>query len=105
MALSAAEKKHFRGIGHHLKPVVMVGGGGLSDALLAELDRALEEHELVKVKVHAEDRDTRKTVINELPAVTGCEVVATIGNVALIYRAAKKQNRKLSNLVRYASEA
>ena len=105
MALSAAEKKHFRGIGHHLKPVVLVGGGGLSEALLAELDRALEDHELIKVKVHAEDRDTRRAVIDALPAACGCQVVATIGNIALVYRAARKQNRKLSNLVRYASEA
>ena len=104
MSLSAAEKKHFRGIGHHLKPVVLVGGGGLSESLLAELDRALEDHELIKVKVHAEDRDTRRAVVDALPAACGCEVVVTIGNVALIYRAAKKQNRKLSNLVRFANE-
>ncbi|MFZ5723828.1 MAG: ribosome assembly RNA-binding protein YhbY [Pseudomonadota bacterium] len=103
MALSAAEKKHFRGIGHHLKPVILVGGNGLSEALLAELERALEDHELIKVKVAAEDRDTRRSVIGELPALCGCEVVATIGNVALIYRAAKQQNRKLSNLVRFGS--
>lgn len=105
MPLSAAEKKHFRGIGHHLKPVVLIGGGGLSEALAAELDRALEDHELIKVKVHAEDRDSRRAVIDALPAMSGCEVVATIGNIALVYRAAKKQNRKLSNVVRYASEA
>jgi len=105
MALSAAEKKHFRGIGHHLKPVILVGGGGLSDALAAELDRALEDHELIKVKVHAEDRDSRRAIIDALPAVSGCEVVATIGNVALVYRAARQQNRKLSNVVRYAGDA
>ncbi|MFZ5756857.1 MAG: ribosome assembly RNA-binding protein YhbY [Pseudomonadota bacterium] len=102
MALSAAEKKHFRGIGHHLKPVVLVGGNGLSGALMAELDRALEEHELIKVKVHAEDRDTRRAVIDELAATAGCEVVHTIGNIALVYRAARKQNPKLSNLVRFS---
>lgn len=104
MALSAAEKKHFRGIGHHLKPIILVGGNGLSEALLAELDRALEEHELIKVKVHAEDRDSRRAVIDALPAAVGCELVNTIGNIALIYRAAKRQNQKLSNLVRFATK-
>ena len=104
MALSAAEKKHFRGIGHHLKPVVLVGGGGLSEALVAELDRALEDHELIKVKVHAEDRDARHAVLDALPAACGCDVVTTIGGIALIYRAARRQNPKLSNLVRYARE-
>lgn len=102
MALSATEKKRFRGIGHHLKPVVLVGGNGLSEALLAELDRALEDHELIKVKVAAEDRDSRRAAIDALPGLTGCEVVATIGNIALVYRPARKQNPKLSNLVRYA---
>lgn len=104
MALSAAEKKHFRGIGHHLKPIIQIGGNGLSEALLAELDRALEEHELIKVKVHAEDRDSRRAVIDALPAAVGCELVNTIGNIALIYRAAKRQNQKLSNLVRFAAK-
>lgn len=104
MALSAAEKKHFRGIGHHLKPIILVGGNGLSEALLAELDRALEEHELIKVKVHAEDRDNRRAVIAALPAAVGCELVNTIGNIALIYRAAKRQNPKLSNLIRFAAK-
>lgn len=102
MALSTAEKKHFRGIGHHLNPVVLVGGGGLSDALLAELDRALEDHELIKVKVHAEDREARREIIEALPGLCGCEVVQTVGNIALLYRPARRQNRKLSNLVRHA---
>ncbi len=103
MALSAAEKKYFRGIGHHLKPVVLVGGGGLSETLLAELDRALEDHELIKVKVHAEDRDARRAVFDSLPTACACELITAIGGIALIYRAAKKQNRKLSNPVRYAN--
>ena len=101
MALSATEKKRFRGIGHHLKPVILVGGNGLSESLLAELDRALEQHELIKVKVHAEDRETRRALIDELPALSGCEIVATIGNVALVYRAARRQDPRLSNLVRF----
>ncbi len=105
MALSAAEKKYFRGIGHHLKPVVLVGDGGLSEALLAELDRALEDHELIKVKVHATDRDARHAVFGALPAACGCELVTAIGGIALIYRAARKPNRKLSNLVRYADKS
>ncbi len=101
MALSAAEKKHFRGIGHHLKPAVLTGGKGITDALLAEIERALEEHELIKVKVSAENRVLRQALIDQLAAHTGCEIVQSIGNITLIYRAAKKQNPKLSNLVRY----
>lgn len=102
MALSATEKKHFRGIGHHLKPVVLIGSQGLSEAVLAEIDRALEEHELIKVKVHGENREARHAVLDALPEATGCQLVTTIGGVALIYRPAKKQNPKLSNLVRFS---
>lgn len=101
MALSAAEKKHFRGIGHHLKPAVLMGGKGLTEALLAELERALEDHELIKVKVSAEDRDARQALIAALVTHTGCAVVQAIGNITLIYRPARKPNPKLSNLVRY----
>lgn len=104
MALSAAEKKHFRGIGHHLNPVVLVGGNGLTEALLAELERALEDHELIKVKVHAENRDDRRAIIAALAAATGCEVVQAVGNVALVYRAARRQNPRLSNLARHAGD-
>ncbi len=104
MPLSPTEKKFCRGIGHHLKPIVLIGGNGLSDAVIAELERALEDHELIKVKVAAEDREARREVIAALGAAAQCEVVHTIGNVALIYRAAKQQNRKLSNMVRYAGD-
>lgn len=105
MALSATEKKFCRSIGHHLKPIVLIGSNGLSDALLAELERALEDHELIKVKVAAEDRETKRAIIAALAEAVNCEVVHSIGNVALVYRAAKQQNRKLSNLVRYSSES
>jgi RNA-binding protein len=105
MALSATEKKFCRSIGHHLKPIVLIGNAGLSDAVLAELERALEDHELIKVKVAAEDRDAKRATIAALAGAVNCEVVHSIGNVALVYRAAKQQNRKLSNLVRFSSES
>lgn len=104
MPLSATEKKYFRGIGHHLRPVVMIAGNGLSESVLAELERALEEHELIKVKVSVGDREARNAAIGELAGRCGCEVVATIGNIALVYRPAKKQNPKLSNVARFSAE-
>jgi len=86
MALSVNQKKHLRGLGHSLKPVVMVGDAGISDALLEEFETQVEHHELVKVKVRAGDRDARDSMIGELCRRGRAELVARIGNVALLYR-------------------
>ncbi|WP_180144759.1 YhbY family RNA-binding protein [Acinetobacter sp. YH12052] len=101
-ALSIQERKRLRQIGHTLNPVVMVADKGLSESVVEELNRALNDHELIKVKVVAEDREARAAMITEIATVSGSEVVQTIGKIALIYRKAAKQNAKLSNLIRYA---
>jgi RNA-binding protein len=101
MPLSIAEKKRLRAIGHHLKPVVLIGGDGLTEGVVAEINRALEDHELIKVKIHGEDREAKQALIAELPASTGAEVIQTVGKIALLYRPARKPNPRLSNLLRY----
>ncbi len=100
--LSIQERKRLRQIGHALNPVVMLGDKGLSEGVLEELSRALNDHELIKVKIVAEDRDERAAMIVEISEKTGAEVVQKIGKIALIYKKAAKQNQKLSNLVRHA---
>ena len=97
--LAPERKKQMRAIGHHLKPVVLIGDNGMSTGLLEELDRALEDHELIKVKVHAE-RDTRKILIASLCEEMGAHCVQSTGAMALLFRAAKKPNPRLSNLIR-----
>ncbi|GLS26861.1 YhbY family RNA-binding protein [Marinibactrum halimedae] len=101
MALSADLRKKYRNIGHNLSPIVTISGNGLSEGVLAELDRALNDHELIKVKVAVNDRDLRKTVITEMASQTHSEVVQEIGKVALLLRKAEKPNPKLSNLSRF----
>ena len=101
-ALSIQERKRLRQIGHALNPVVMIGDKGLSDNVIEETNRALIDHELIKIKVAGEDREARAAAITEIAEVTGAEVVQTIGKIALIYKKAAKQNPKLSNLVRHA---
>lgn len=100
MTLSADRKKQYRSLGHSLKPVVTIAGNGLSENVMMELDRALEDHELIKVKLVVADRDLRKQVIEEVCQQMRSELVQEIGKVALIYRAAKKPNAKLSNISR-----
>ena len=98
MPLSPDRKKQYRTLGHGLKPVVTVAGNGLSENVVEELNRALDDHELIKVKMVIADRELRKQVIAEMSKTVGAEVVQEIGKVALIFREAKKPNLKLSNI-------
>ena len=100
MSLSTAEKKRLRQIGHYLNPVVLLGGNGLTEAVIAEIDARLEDHELIKVRVGGEDRAARLAAIDEIASATKSEVAQVIGKLALLYRAARKPDPKLSNLLR-----
>lgn len=86
MALTDRQKKHLRGLAHRLKPVVHVGNAGVTPELMAELDHMLQHHELVKVKVRAGQRDMRDLAIADLTNQSGAELVARIGNIAVLYR-------------------
>ncbi|MCM5705295.1 ribosome assembly RNA-binding protein YhbY [Larsenimonas salina] len=103
MSLTAAQKKSFRSIGHHLNPVVLVSENGLSDGAMAEIDRALFDHELIKVKIAIPDRDARKALLSEISMGTRSEVVQTIGKMVLLYRKNPKAKPKLSNVARHTS--
>jgi len=100
MALTIEEKKQYRGIAHPLKPIVTVAGNGLSEGVLQEIERALDDHELIKVKIKVGDREVKHQVVESLCQQTKAELVQTIGNVAILLRRAKKPNPKLSNLLR-----
>lgn len=101
MSLTSAVKKQYRSIAHHLDPVLIVSENGLSDSLLAEADRALTDHELIKVRISVADRESKNLLIEEIRQHTGAELVQTIGKMAVLFRKSKQQNSKLSNLVRY----
>ena len=97
MDLSESQKKHLRGLGHQLKPLIMVGDAGLSDSLLAEFEGTLDHHELIKVRVRVGDRAARDAIIDRLCADSGANLVQRIGNVALLYRPnlKKKPERRI----------
>ena len=100
MSLSQHEKKRLRTIGHHLKPVLIFGDQGLTEGFAEELNRRLEDHELIKVKINAETRDERKDVIEALCDRAGADLVQRIGNIALLYRPTGKPDPRLSNILR-----
>ena len=92
-------KKKLRAIGHGLNPVVTIAGNGLSDGVMAELNRALDDHELIKIKVVAE-RDERADIVKAVGLLPSTTIVQTIGGVALVYRPAKEPDPALSNIAR-----
>ena len=100
MTSSNEDKKHLRRLGHNLKPVVTIAAKGLSENVGAELDRALSDHELIKVKLAVGDRDAKKATIGEICLQSKAELIQSIGHMILLYRQADKPNPKLSNLLR-----
>jgi len=103
--LNNQELKQFRTIAHGLKPIVTIAQNGLSENVLKELERALGQHELIKVKIHAEDRDARRELIDQTCSQTGATLVQRIGLIAVLYRPARKPDPKLSNILRFAQTA
>jgi RNA-binding protein len=86
MPLNEPQRKFLRRLGHDHNPIVLVGQGGVSPNVIAELDRALRDHELVKVRARVGDRDERDSLLAGLAAATRSELVQRIGHVALYYR-------------------
>ena len=86
MALTNTQIRYLRGLAHELSPVILVGNKGVTPALVREFGAALDQHELVKVKIAGDDRDARKQQIDELAEQAGAEVVQRIGHVASYFR-------------------
>ena len=86
MALPEKQRRRLRQLGHALKPVVIVGGQGLRDAVIAEIDGALAHHELIKVRVNARERTARDAMIGSICGACGAELVQRVGHVALLFR-------------------
>lgn len=88
-SLTASQNRFLRGQAHGLKAMLQLGGKGLTDAVVAEVDAALEHHELIKVKVPSDDRDARDAMIADLVKRTDAALVQRIGHVAILYRPSK----------------
>lgn len=95
MPLSVSQKKHLRGLGHSLDPVVLIGQQGLTDAVVAEARAALHAHELIKVRARVGDRKLREEIFAGLAARTGADLVQEIGNVGLFY----KKNNEIQKIL------
>lgn len=98
---AAVTTRHLRTLGHHLKPVVAISDKGLTEGVAAELERALEDHELIKVRVALAEPVARREMAASLCRAHGAELIQQIGKIILIYRAARRPDPRLSNLLRF----
>jgi len=95
MPLSEKQRKHLRRLAHALSPVVRLGQSGLTDAVVGEMDRALDHHELIKVSVRISDREARDLALATLASRTLSDCIQRVGHVGVFFR----KNRDLSKIV------
>lgn len=86
MPLTSSQTRYLRGLAHPLKPVVLLGGKGVTAGVLKELDQALDTHELIKVRLSGDDRAARAADLAKLIESSGAETVQTIGHIAVLFR-------------------
>ncbi|MET0281733.1 MAG: ribosome assembly RNA-binding protein YhbY [Steroidobacteraceae bacterium] len=86
MELTDKQRRHLKGLAHPLKPVILMGNSGLTEGVIAETDRALTDHELIKVRLPGQDREERDAALVLLAERTASTMVTRIGHVAVLYR-------------------
>lgn len=91
MALTPKTRQALKAKAHKLKPVVLIGSNGLTDAVHKEIDRALHDHELIKVRIATTDRELKQALYSEICATNHAEPVQLIGNMVVIFRKNKDE--------------
>ncbi len=95
--LTSGQRKQLRSLAHHLSPVGYVGKNGLTEAVVAAVDEALEDHELIKVKFN-DHKDEKREISADLAARTGSHLVGIIGNIAILFRYQHNPEKRKINL-------
>lgn len=86
MSLNKKQIQFLKGEAHSLKPVVLLGSNGLTEAVIAEIDYALNHHELIKVKIPTDDREVKGLIVDAICRETDSQKVQLIGKTLVIYR-------------------
>lgn len=89
--LSPVQRRDLRARAHHLNPVVTIAGNGLAPNVVAEIDRSLQAHELIKVRVQGAERDQRDLLMKELCATLDAAPVQHIGNILVVWRERREE--------------
>jgi len=97
-SLSSPQRQVLRAAAHHLHPIIQTGARGLTDAVIAEAELAIDHHELIKVKLVAADSDDRKTMASSLCDRLRAQHIQQIGHIAVIYRENRDRRRYAEQL-------
>jgi len=93
--LKGSQKKYLRGLAHNLNPSAFIGQKGLTEALIEEIDNALEAAELIKVKFNDfKDKESKNSLTSEISEATKSHIAGMIGHVAILYRPCKDQEKQ-----------
>ncbi|MDX3772941.1 ribosome assembly RNA-binding protein YhbY [Chromatiaceae bacterium AAb-1] len=95
MSLTNKQKQFLKTRAHDLKPVILLGGNGLTEGVIAETEQALEHHELIKIKVPTEDREQKVLIMDAIVRETKAEKVQVIGKILVLYRQSKDKKIQL----------
>jgi len=95
MTLNKKQIQYLKGLAHSLKPVVLLGSNGLTEAVIAEIDYALNHHELIKVKIPTDDRETKGLIVEAICRETNAIKVQVIGKTLIIYRQSEDKKIKI----------
>ncbi len=90
--MNPSDIKKFRAQAHALKPVILIGQSGLTEAVINEIQLALDTHELIKVKIRGADRQSRKEISTTICSTTEAELIQSIGQIIIIYREKPKKD-------------
>lgn len=92
MPLTGKQRRHLRALGHHLEPVVIVGQSGVTEGVIAAVEQALKDHELIKVKIN-EGPGTRHEAAASIAEATGAEQAQLLGRTALFFKKRPKDSK------------
>ena len=93
MALTSKQRQFLKGLAHPLAPVVRIGRGGASSAVVEETKRSLTAHELIKVRIDTDDGRQRHALAEELARACEAELAGSIGKLAILYRPRDEEPR------------
>ncbi|ASP47292.1 ribosome assembly RNA-binding protein YhbY [Cognaticolwellia beringensis] len=98
MNLNNKQIQYLKGLAHSLKPVVMLGNNGLTEAVVAEIDYALNHHELIKIKIPTDDRETKALIVEAICRETNSTKVQVIGKTLVIFRQTEEKKIRIPKI-------
>jgi RNA-binding protein len=98
MNLNKKQIQYLKGVAHSLKPIVLLGNNGLTEAVVAEIDFALNHHELIKVKIPTDNKETKELIVEAICRETNSTKIQVIGKTLIIYRQSEEHKIRIPKI-------